>query len=96
MPHKLEEARAVINEVDARMAELFVRRMQAAETVYEYKKENGLPIRDPKREEAVIAKNAALVEDPVLREYYVDFIGHTMSLSRAYHVPVPCLPAPAA
>lgn len=84
MPHKLEEARAVINEVDARMAELFVRRMQAAETVYEYKKENGLPIRDPKREEAVIAKNAALVEDPALREYYVDFIGHTMSLSRAY------------
>ena len=84
MLHKLEEARLIINEVDAQMAELFVQRMRAAELVYEHKKECDLPIRDPKREEAVLAKNAALVEDPVLKGYYVDFIEHMMSLSRAY------------
>ena len=84
MSGKLEEARAIINEVDAKMAELFVRRMEAAEMVYEYKKEYGLPILDAKREEAVVEKNAALVDDPVLKGYYIDFIKHLMSISRAY------------
>lgn len=84
MINKLEEARKIINEVDSQMAELFVRRMKAAEMVYEYKKEFGLPILDPKREEAVIAKNSALIEDEVIKGYYIDYLKHLMSLSRAY------------
>ena len=39
MSNKLEEARNIINDVDVQMAELFVKRMRAAELVYEYKKE---------------------------------------------------------
>ena len=84
MPNKLDEARRIINEVDAQMAELFVRRMRAAETVYEYKKELGLPILDEKREAAVLQQNSALVEDETLKGYYVDFLKNVMSLSRAY------------
>jgi monofunctional chorismate mutase len=84
MSNKLEEARQIINQVDARMAELFVQRMRAAEMVYEYKKEFGLPILDQAREAAVIEKNAALVEDEKLKEYYIDYIRHVMALSRAY------------
>jgi len=84
MANKLEEARNIINEVDSRMAELFVKRMRAAEMVFEYKKEFGLPILDPKREEAVIEKNSALIEDEVLKEYYNIYIKNLMSLSRAY------------
>ena len=84
MPNKLDEARRIINEVDAQMAELFVRRMRAAETVYEYKQEMGLPILDEKREAAVIERNSALVEDETLKGYYVDFLRNVMSLSRAY------------
>ena len=84
MSNKLEEARAIINDVDAQMAELFVKRMRAVETVYEHKKECGLPILDQDREEAVIARNAALVEDEALKSYYVDYLKHTMALSRAY------------
>ena len=84
MPNKLDEARKIINEVDARMAELFVQRMRAAELVYEYKKENGLPILDQKREDAVVGRNAALVEDDVLKGYYMDFLKNTMAISRAY------------
>lgn len=84
MKNKLEEARNIINEVDAKMAELFAKRMRAAEMVFEHKKEFGLPIFDQKREEAVIEKNAALVEDPVLKGYYIDYIKHLMSVSRAY------------
>ena len=84
MASKLEDARRIINEVDAQMAELFVRRMRAAELVYEHKKEYGLPILDQERETAVIAKNSALIEDPVLKGYYIDYLKHLMSVSRAY------------
>ncbi len=84
MENKLEKARSIINEVDAQMAELFVKRMSAAEMVYEYKKEFGLPILDQKREDAVIEKNAAMIEDDVLKGYYIDYIKNLMSVSRAY------------
>ena len=66
------------------MAELFVQRMKAAEMVFEHKKEFGLPILDPQREAAVIEKNTALVKDEVLKGYYIDYLKHVMSLSRAY------------
>ncbi len=84
MSNKLEEARKIINEVDAKMAELFVKRMRAAEMVYEHKREHGLPILDEKREQAVIEKNSALIEDEILKEYYVDYLKGVMAVSRAY------------
>lgn len=82
--NQLEEARKIINEVDSKMAELFVKRMRAAEMVYAHKKELGLPILDQKRELAVVEQNSAMVEDEVLKGYYIDYIKHLMSLSRAY------------
>ena len=84
MSSKLEDARTIINEVDSQMAALFVKRMRAAELVYEHKKEFGLPILDQNREDAVIAKNSALIEDEVLKGYYIDYLKHLMSVSRAY------------
>ncbi len=84
MTNKLEEARQIINEVDAQMAELFVKRMKAVEMVYEYKKEFDLPILDSKREAEVIEKNAALVADEELKKYYIDYLKCMMSLSREY------------
>ncbi len=80
----LAEARREINAVDAEMAELFVRRMRAAEKVAEYKKQHALPILDAAREEAVIQSNAKLIEDEVLRSYYINFIRNNMAVSRAY------------
>ncbi len=84
MINKLEEARQIINETDSEMAELFVKRMKAVETVYEYKKEFGLPILDKSREDEVIEANSALIEDEVLKGYYIDYLKKLMSLSRAY------------
>ena len=68
MKSKLEQARMIINDIDQQMAELFVKRMKAAELVYEHKKEFGLPIADEKRELEIIEKNSALVNDEVIRE----------------------------
>lgn len=84
MASKLEEGRKIINEVDTQMAELFVKRMHAAEMIYEYKKEYGLPILDQKREDQVIAANAAHIDDETLKGYYIDYLKNLMSISRAY------------
>ncbi|MBR4863728.1 MAG: chorismate mutase [Oscillospiraceae bacterium] len=80
----LQEARKIINEVDAKMAELFVRRMEAAEMVAEYKREHGMPILDAAREEEVIRNGANRVENDAYRGYYVDFMRDTMAISRRY------------
>ena len=80
----LEEARKIINEVDSKMAELFVKRMRAAEMVAEYKKEHGLKIFDAAREDEVIRRNSELVEDKEIREYYVNFLKNNMAVSRDY------------
>ena len=84
MSNKLDEARKIINEVDSQMAELFVKRMRAVESVCKYKMQFGLPILDQKREDLVIEKNSALVEDVVLKGYYIDYIKNLMAVSRAY------------
>lgn len=84
MSDKLNEAREIINRADAQMAELFAQRMRAVEMVFEHKKEFGLPIFDPEREEAVIKKNSALIDDEVIKGYYIDYIKNLMGISRAY------------
>jgi len=81
---KLKQAREEINKIDREMAELFRRRMQAVGQVAAYKMEHGLPIFDPAREEEVIRRNASLVGDPTLEEYYVSFLRDTMKVSRNY------------
>ena len=80
----LDDARLIIDEVDAKMAELFERRMRAAEMVAEYKKEHGLKILDAPREEEVVRRSSAYIEDTELREYYVNFLKNTMAVSRSY------------
>ena len=84
MGNMLDEARKIINDVDAEMAVLFEKRMHAAEIVYAYKKEMGLPILDQAREAVVIENNTKRIEDENLKEYYIEFLKNVMSLSRAY------------
>ena len=84
MENLLEEARKIINDVDTQMAELFVKRMRAAEMVYAHKKKMGLPILDQARETTVIERNTKRIEDEVLKGYYIDYLKNVMSISRAY------------
>ncbi len=81
---KLDIAREKINEVDAKMCELFLERMDAVRMVAEYKREHALPIFDAKRESAVVAKNSERVADAELRDYYVQFVQDNMRISRSY------------
>ena len=82
--NELEKARKIINEVDAEMARLFEKRMQASEMVASYKKEHALPILDTSRENEIISKNASFIENQAVREYYVQFLKETMAISRSY------------
>ena len=80
----LQQAREVINEVDAQMAELFEKRMGAVQQVLAYKKEHNLPILDAAREQIVIEKGVARIQDPVLKPYYEELLIKQMELSRRY------------
>ena len=82
--NQLENARNDINRIDSEMAKLFEERMKACEKIASYKKENGLSIRDAAREAELIARNRALVENPKLLPYYVDFLKGMMQVSCDY------------
>ena len=82
--NELEIARSIINETDSEMAKLFEKRMKAAELVAKYKKEHGLSILDTSRENEIVKKNSAFIEDETIKEYYVEFLKNNMALSRAY------------
>lgn len=84
MESELEKARKAINEIDAKMAELFEERMKSVEIVASYKKEHGLSILDKSRENEIIKKNTEYITDSVVKEYYVSFLQKTMELSRSY------------
>ena len=81
--NELEEARLVINEVDAEMAKLFCRRMDAVRHVAAYKQAHGLPILNAGREAEVIARNAAQVPEEY-RPYYEEFLRREMALSKEF------------
>ncbi len=82
--NKLDLARKIINDVDAKMAELFLERMRASRMVAEYKMEHGLCIYDAVREEEVVRRNAERIEDDGLRAHYINFLKNNMAVSRAY------------
>ncbi len=80
---KLESARERINEVDRKMAELWVERMNSVREVSEYKREHGLPVIDTSREAAVIENNQKYVPEE-LRGLYADFLRDVMDVSKSY------------
>lgn len=81
---QLQQARAQIDEIDAQMAALFEQRMQAVGQVAQYKAATGKPVFDPAREDAVLTKNTARLQDEALRPYYRRFLEQAMAVSRAY------------
>ncbi len=81
---ELQQARAAIDAVDAQMAELFARRMQAVGQVVRHKAATGKAVFDPAREREVLNKNTARIADEALRPYYRAFLEQAMAVSRAY------------
>ena len=80
----LQQARDRIDKIDAELARLFTDRMEAAEEIAALKQAKGLPIRDPKREAEVLARNLERIENSVLRPHYKAVLESMMACSRAY------------
>lgn len=79
----LDRARQAINDVDREIARLFEQRMDAVRQVAEYKKEHGIPVEDVAREEHIVRKNSAYIENEEYRSYYVSFLRSAMDLSKS-------------
>ncbi|MBQ2316583.1 MAG: chorismate mutase [Clostridia bacterium] len=82
--NELSAAREIINETDAKIAELFEKRMDAAGLVAKYKREHGMIIDDFAREEQLIAKNLELIKNEEYKSYYINFLRAAIDVSKAY------------
>ena len=80
---KLEEIRNEIDSIDEELVSLFIRRMNCAEEVAKYKKENNLPILDASRERALLNKISDLAGEE-FEEYTRTLYSTILSLSRSY------------
>ncbi len=81
---QLLRAREKILRLDSAMAELFERRMAAVSEIGEYKRQKGLPIYDPAREQVVLTEGQKRIGEEALRPYYAAFLREIMSISRAW------------
>ena len=79
----LEEIRKEISSINDEMLALFVRRMELSSQVARYKKANGLPTLDRKREEAILQKVADNTDEE-FRQYALKFFVEMMNLSKEY------------
>ena len=79
----LEEIRKDISAINDEMLALFVKRMELSSQVARYKKANGLPTLDPKREEAILQKVSDATEEE-FRDYAIRFFRYIMDLGKEY------------
>ncbi len=71
---ELNDYRKKIDEIDEKLAELFLERMAVSSDIANYKKEKGLPIKDPEREReklALITMNVPSEMQPYMRTLYL-------------------------
>ena len=80
----LERSRADIDHLDAKMASLYTQRMATVRDIAAQKQAEGLPIRDPGREQTVLERNLARIADPDLRPGYAALLRRQMAAARAY------------
>ena len=81
---ELNSAREEITRLDEQMARLFEARMHEVEKIAAFKRDHGLSVRDPGREEALISRCRRLIQDPAGEEHYVEFLRRLMQISCRY------------
>lgn len=70
----MQELRSQINQIDEQLVRLFDARMKVAQEIGQYKKANDLPVYDAAREQAVLERQMAAVEQemaPYVRQLYL-------------------------
>ena len=78
----LKELRTEIDKVDDELIGLFFKRLSIAGDIALYKKQHGLPVFDPKREEEKLSALSAKVNEEY-KEQIVKFFSLLFNISRA-------------
>ena len=86
--NRLEELRKEINSCDEEMIKLFKKRMDAVREVILYKIENNLDTLDLKREEEIIKRNLAILNNSELEKYYIEVFNSILSSSKEYQADI--------
>ena len=77
---ELDEVRLDIENVDLKLKELFLNRMELIEEIKNIKRNNNLPVEDKKREEYLITKYSENVIK--YKSEYLDFLNYIFYLSK--------------
>lgn len=81
---EIDLLRIEIDDIDQELTKLLERRLNVAEKIAEYKKEQVLPILDESREEVVIQKNIDRLNNPAyadkVREFYINLMDISKSV----------------
>lgn len=81
---ELEIIRNKIDEIDEKIQELFLKRMEWVRRVADIKKEKGMPISDQKRETSILEKRCGYFPDREFLPYYEEFMQMILKLSKTY------------
>lgn len=84
MPVNLNELRNEIDDIDLHMIELFKKRMAVSKQIGKIKRELGLPVFDPIREEFILEKRRNQLNNEDLWPYYRSFLVKLFDLSKEY------------
>ena len=79
----LNELRMEIDKIDEEIVRLFCARMAVSARIGDYKKEQGLPIFHPVREQEKL-QDVAAKAGPEMAEYTQELYQHLFELSRSY------------
>lgn len=78
----LDNYRKEIDEIDAQITRLFLRRMGVTEKVGEYKRSHGIPILDSGRERELLSRKAGATEDPARKADVTALFEAILGISR--------------
>ena len=80
---QLTELRKELDATDEKIVRLFEKRMKTVRRVAEYKRENGLPVRDERREAEILSDRKSLADKEV-QTYVEELFTCILGLSRSY------------
>jgi chorismate mutase/prephenate dehydratase len=76
------ELRGEIDGIDRELLATINRRLVVVRRLHDHKLEHGVPLRDPGREEALLAMLGAVNTGPLSRDGVADFFRHVLDLTR--------------
>jgi chorismate mutase len=82
MTDSVTEAREAIDAIDRSLLTAMNRRLQLVQKLHEHKKTTGMPLRDPTREQAIVARLQSENEGPLSDEGVADLVGFVLGLTR--------------